>query len=225
MVTYIWQLESDAREPLARLRGHSKALAEAVRKYRARMQAIDADTMGSELWKTQEREKAKATLAAVLDAHAAQARVDKQALERLIAEANKVERGPEESLAYETRAARLWARYKGLLDADQLSADELVDREKENSEALEVLREELPDYLRTRKVHPDLIENTMQTLDSHATPLLPETQRWARKLQAELAQGYRNVETATAYAREEHQTGNQWNVLPDWEKGSTLKVE
>jgi Sec-independent protein translocase protein TatA len=220
---YGWQL--DYFGPMSRLREHSKALAEALKKHRRALREITEDKMRSDLAKNQARTAARAALGATLNQLEASAKEDKRTLERQIADALKVQRTPEESLAYETRAARAWARYKGLLDAGEMDADALVDREKENSETLEVLREELPDYLRTRKVQPGLIDHTMRTLDGHATPLLPETQRVARRAQAELADGWPTVEAATAYAREEHQTGQPWNTLPGWEKGTTFQVE
>ena len=220
MVDFAAKLWSDKTwEGLKTLRGTPDALAALLRERRATLAKIANDPYASDLAKRELRAKAEVAYRDQLESLRASASRAKREVERAISDALHVKREPQEELAYETRAARTWARYKGLLDADAVDVLALVEREKDSLDGLHVLAEELPDYLATRNTPPALWDAIKGQLAAYERPLLSDTARLARDQQDEVADGWPRVETAMAYADAELETGDRWTVLPAWQGG------
>jgi hypothetical protein len=123
---------------------------------------------------------------------------------------------PEVQLARETRAVRLWERFRGILDSGHMDVLTLIEREKGNLESLGVLKEELPDWLLARN-EQDAAKGLLELIDRYERPLLTPAQRDARDALDEVADGYPRLVVGLALATDEIQRGNRATVLPAWE--------
>ena len=133
---------------------------------------------------------------------------------------------PDAQLAREVAATRMWARWKPLLDRSMLGVEELIDREMTNLPGLQVLLDELPDYMRARGDRAEVIDAFTGKARQYETALLPPVQRLARQLQAEIETGMTNLESARnwALAALTPYSSMEVNVLPDWPKGASIAV-
>lgn len=217
MIDYAGSFADKTRSDLQTLRGHVDGLATILLQRRERLAAIRTDRMLSAEAKERLIAQAEQQARGAWEALKVKADTAKAGIEKAIAVALKVERTPEEEVAYELRGSRLWARYKELLTSGTMDVLDLVQREAENLDSLEVLREELPDFLTARNKQPGEIQAVLDRIDALARPLLPDKQRTARDVQDEMSRGWPLLELSHGYALHELETGENWDVLPAWE--------
>jgi hypothetical protein len=204
------------------LRYHAEGLAQMLRNRRANLIVAMADKYMNDAGKAMMRgaiDRQARERSEQLYSLATGAKAD---LERIIAEMLHVDLAPDAMLARETRAARLWARFRDLLDSGAIDALGLVEREAANLDALEVLIEELPDWLATKGAPDAVAAAVLGRAEEHATPHLSPTMRLAREMRKELATGWVRLQTAQNYAEAELESNTPWNVLPAWESGDKV---
>ncbi len=211
---------------LSTLRSTPAAVAALLKERRAALIDLERDDRLSASYKAELRVQMLNDYKDRLDSLRYQATEARRALEAKGRDALTPMRTPEESLAYETRALRMWERYKGLLDAKAIDPLTLLERESGNLEALRVLREELPDYMAAHNQAPEFTQAVTAILDQRERPLLSDKERLARDVQAEVADGWTRLATGLDYAQDELETNSPWTVLPAWEgKGATVSAE
>jgi hypothetical protein len=211
-------LEAVAKNHMPTLRETPSKVGKVLQTRRVMLAQVDADRRLSEEGKQEQRATVKERAIAELDQAEGFAGDAKGVMERAIAEALKVDRTPEEQLAYETRATRLWARFRPLLEGPHPALDplELVQRESDNLDSLRVLKEELPDFMVAHGQPDQLRAAVLKVLEEAETALLPPEAQLARKLQAEIADGWPRLMMAVNYARAEVAGDTPWTVLPSW---------
>ena len=189
------------------------------------MAQVDADRRLSEEGKQEQRATVKERAIAELDQAEGFAGDAKGVMERAIAEALKVDRTPEEQLAYETRATRLWARFRPLLEGPHPALDplELVQRESDNLDSLQVLKEELPDFMAAHG-QSDQLRATVPRCLRRPRRRYCRPRQLARKLQAEIADGWPRLTMAVNYARAEVVGDTPWTVLPVGSRHEVVEV-
>jgi hypothetical protein len=173
----------------------------------AKITQIEADALLSREGKNAKIDQLVSAAIAELDRLEQAAQSEVEAVQR---KAHKILDGQpgdtQEQILTELKAQRLWARIRRKLDAYTEQASLLRGLEAEIEQAgregdrltLQVLREELPDYLAARRL---TMPQVFDWLDQAEVPLLTPEQREARKALIELEQNLPRVLAALDTAR------------------------
>jgi hypothetical protein len=165
-----------------------------------------------------------------VDAALAAAQADLQTIERAIDKAVQPPQSGDatERLLRETQVSRVWARQKGQLDsmpdayaviraARQLLADAAA---QGDGVAVQALREELPSYLKTRRMtDPGLADE----LAKAEMPFLSAAARAARQLEGELQVAWPRILAGFQMARRDLTGQSRLIVLPGWREGERIQ--
>lgn len=138
----------------------------------------------------------------------------------------------QEAINYQVAAVRIWARCQAEFSGGQSIENVIARADRVN---IQVLREELPAYLRSTVMagavdYGQVYQGYEHLLDARELELMTPRERAAHTAKHELETGRMNFQTALSYANSEldeslaQYGASRWTVLPGWKKGSVIQV-
>ncbi len=218
---------------LSSLRDYPVQVGEIVEAFRRAVIQVELNPNLSLAGKTQEVNQIAERFMTQIDRLEQAAQADKETLEKLIAQAlSKAQDDPTAELAKQIKYQRIWGRTKALLDTYQdaqtlhRGLSDIVQQaaESHDLDTLNVLLEEVPAYLATRRMpslwHP--VSPTVQSaLIAHASP----AERRALQAQQELEIGWPRLAAAFSEAKRAVQRRATIGVLPGWSPDERVTLD
>lgn len=208
-----------ARGILEELRDGSAQLAKAYILRRARLLDITKEPYRDDDWREIETAKAYATAQAEVDRLARRFDSLKEELDSIIAGAFT---GPQDSstrLVWLTEEANAWRRAEPILtntDAPLQMLERLIVRG--GAVMARTLRAELPAWFDARGgAENGMTKAALDIITAAEEPFLTDAQKTARRVEAEVKDGWPRLRLAVTYANHALQSGDGGWVLPMWE--------
>jgi hypothetical protein len=225
------RFREDVRFPLQRLQGLPQTLADLCAGTRSKVAQVWMDESLTPKARADRAEELRNAALKQVDAALAAAQADLQTIERSIDKAVEPTQSGDatERLLRETQLGRVWARQKGQLDnlpdayavlraARQLLADAAS---QGDAVAVQALREELPSYLKTRRMtDPGLADELAQA----EMPFLSGAARAARQLEGELQVAWPRILAGFQMARRDLTGQSRLSILPGWREGERIPL-